>query len=339
MIWIRADANGEIGTGHVMRCLSIAHALRQCGQQVRFVAADEGSVPLLEGRGQEYVVLHSDYTRMEDELLGLGRLFREEKPDFFLVDSYFATPDYLREIRGLAPVGILDDTARTGLPVDLLINYNIFADIALYREGDTGTRYLLGTDYVPLREEFVSAACPVRREAKTVLVTTGGSDKYNLAGQLLKKALASPGTADLKYIVVSGAYNEHLPELKELEGRHSSVSVYCNVADMSRLMRESDIAVSAGGSTMYELSAVGVPIVCFSFVDNQERIVRGFVEKGLVPFGGDYLAQGGAMLEEAVSHIERLAADFGLRQGYSERLRRVVDGQGAMRIAREICGL
>ncbi len=137
--------------------------------------------------------------------------------------------------------------------------------------------------------------------------------------------------------MVSGAYNEHLPELRELEGRHSNVSVYCNVADMSRLMRESDIAVSAGGSTMYELSAVGVPIVCFSFVDNQERIVRGFVEKGLVPFGGDYLAQGGAMLEEAVSHIERLAADFGLRQSYSERLRRVVDGQGAMRIAREIC--
>ena len=64
-------------------------------------------------------------------------------------------------------------------------------------------------------------------------------------------------------------------------------------------MRDSDIAVTAGGSTMYELSALGVPMVCFSFVDNQERIVEGFVERGLVGFGGNYLLQGEAMAAEA----------------------------------------
>ena len=87
---------------------------------------------------------------------------------------------------------------------------------------------------------------------------------------------------------------------------------------------------------MYELSAVGVPMVCFSFVDNQERIVQGFSRKGLVCFGGDYLAQGEAMLEGAVEGTALLAGDFRLRQDYSRRLREIADGQGAMRIAREL---
>ena len=68
MIWIRADANETMGSGHVMRCLSIAAALRKMGEKVCFLAADEKTVPLLEAGGQAYHVLHTDYTRMEEEL-------------------------------------------------------------------------------------------------------------------------------------------------------------------------------------------------------------------------------------------------------------------------------
>ena len=67
MIWIRADANREIGTGHIMRCISIAHALEQCGQQVCFIIADGSGAPILENGGQEYRILDSDYRHMEDE--------------------------------------------------------------------------------------------------------------------------------------------------------------------------------------------------------------------------------------------------------------------------------
>lgn len=338
MIWIRADANREIGTGHIMRCMSIADALKRRGQRVCFITADESGAPVLENRGQEYRILHSDYRNMEEELPGLEGLLAEKKPDFFLADSYFVTKRYLQEIRRRVPVGILDDKALTGMPADLLINYNIFADGSLYR-GGAADRYLLGADYVPLRREFEGIKYLVREKAETVLITTGGSDRYNLAGQLLKKALESPGAGALSYIVVSGVYNAHLPALREMESAHENVRVCCNVSDMSGLMSESDIAVSAGGSTMYELSAMGVPIICFSFVDNQERIVRGFVREGLVSFGGDYLAQGELMLDEVIYHINKLAADFELRRGFSKRLRRLVDGRGAERIAETLCDM
>lgn len=371
MIWIRADANETIGTGHIMRCISIARALKQCGRQVCFITADDGGTPILESRGQEYRILHSDYRNMEGELPVLRRLFSESTPDFFLADSYFVTRRYLQEIRKIVPVGILDDMpqtyVQTNMQADLLINYNIFADASLYgvdaagagRVDAAGTgadagrvdtvgagaagadaacgRYLLGTDYVPLRREFEGVCYTVREKAETVLITTGGSDKYGLAGQFLKKALADPCASALRYLVVSGTYNVHLPELKELEKNHDNVYIFSDVRNMSGLMRASDIAVSAGGSTMYELSAVGVPVICFSFVDNQERIVRGFVDKNLTCFGGDYLRQGEAMLDEAVSNVNRLAADFGLRKSFSGKLKKIVDGRGAMRIAEKLC--
>ena len=84
---------------------------------------------------------------------------------------------------------------------------------------------------------------------------------------------------------------------------------------------------------MYELSAVGVPIVCFSFVDNQQKIVEGFRSREIVCFGGDYLRQGELMIKDVVEHIALLRKDVSLRRLYSARQRALVDGCGAMRIA------
>ena len=90
---------------------------------------------------------------------------------------------------------------------------------------------------------------------------------------------------------------------------------------------------------MYELSAIGVPIICFSFVDNQEKIVEGFKRRGIVPYGGDYLRQGRSMISEIVNAIGVLRQDSGLRTVYSDKLRQLVDGQGADRIAEKLTGL
>lgn len=380
MIWIRADANREIGTGHVMRCLSIAAALKKLGQQVCFLTADQGAAALLQAKGQAYRVLDSDYRNLEGELAILERFFsegqrcfavesepcqgsetcRESEPcqgselcqeshsahredgdrkgslaaDFFLADSYYVTAAYFRKVREWMPVGYLDDKCLSGFPLDILINYNIFAEASLY--GETEAELLLGTEYAPLRKEFIDIPYEIRERASRVLVTTGGSDRYGLAGRFVEKALADARTAHLEYCIVSGVYNVHLEELLALEKRYPNVKIRINVSDMQRLMQESDMAVTAGGSTMYELSAVGVPMACFSFVDNQERIVEGFSRRGLVRFGGNYLTQGEAMLDGAVEGIARLATDAGLRAEYSTRLRNLVDGQGAMRIARQI---
>lgn len=339
MIWFRADGGREIGMGHIQRCLSVAAALRELGEQTCFLVADDAAVPLLDMQGQDYRVLNSSWQNPEEELKMLLPIFRESGRGVLFADSYYVTAEYLRQIGELMPVCCMDDMGISGLPVDLLINYNIFAAQSLYTPGSGKTNYLLGTKYAPLRREFQDAYRPVREKARRVLITTGGSDRYNLAGRILKDALQKPETRDLEYCVVSGPYNEYLTQLLESEERYENVRVYKNVTQMSELMQSCDIAVTAGGSTMYELCAVGVPILCFSFVDNQEKIVEGFRERKIVRFAGNYLAQGEQMIPLITEQIALLHDSVELRRSCSEKERELVDGQGALRIAGHLCGL
>jgi len=340
MIWIRADGGSSLGLGHIMRCLSVADELKDRGGEVCFVLADESAVPVLEARKQRYIVLHSDFSRMEEELDRLLPLLLGEGPGPVLVDSYYVTERYISCLREHVPVAYMDDMCTLRYPVDMLINYNIFAAADLYSPAVSreGCRMLLGPLYAPLRREFTGKNYVVRDRVKSVLLTTGGSDPYNLAGRFLEKLLRMPECAELDYYVVSGMYNDKLPGLKKLETEHGNVHVRVNEAHMGELMQKCDVAVTAGGSTMYEMSAIGVPVICFSFVDNQERIVRGYLEKGLVCFAGNYLTQGEEMLEGGAEALKALSADRTARMRYSAAQRRLTDGQGAGRIAEEIMG-
>lgn len=348
MIWIRADANKEIGSGHVMRCLSVAAALKKQGQRVCFLVADEGAVPLLRDRGQDYQILHTAYNDMEQELEQLTRLLGEYKRNLLLVDSYFTTEHYFREVSKVAKVVYMDDVPRFAYPVDGIINYNIYGDCLPYEEmagkaALTGAaeakrqRLYLGVAYAPLREQFQGIAYTVRPVVKDVLITTGGSDKYNLAGQILKEILSRQETAGFTYHVVSGAFNPHYDTLRKLSEAHKNIRLYQNVKDMAALMQQADIAITAGGSTMYELCAVGVPILCFSFVDNQELIVETFARKGLVSYGGNYLKEQETFAGNVAAALTELAASEELRQQYSRKERLLVDGCGAERIAAALC--
>ncbi len=339
MIWMRADGGERIGTGHIMRCLSIARALKELGEPVCFLSADREPVPLLEAQEQEYLVLGTSYQNPMEDWERLDSVLERGEDSLFFADGYFFSPQYLQKARERMPVCLLDDLGTDGMPVDLLINYHIFAQRTLYGNKGQGTAYLLGPRFAPLRKEFGEAFCPPRQRARRVLITTGGSDRYDLAGKILESILRHPGIRDMEYCVVSGAFNRYLPHLRELEKGHPGVRVYSNVENMIELMQQCDIAVTAGGTTLYELCAVGLPAVCFSFVDNQKKIVEEFQRQGIVCCGGDYGQLGDQLASEVAGQVARLASDVVLRRSLSERGHSLVDGGGAMRIARQLQAL
>lgn len=342
MIWIRADANREIGAGHIMRCLSLADALRGMGEEVLFLVADETAVNLFTERGQEYRVLHSDYRKLEQELLGLLSLLQEEKPDLFLIDSYFVTEKYLREIGKQVKTAYLDDYGGLPYPVDKLVNYNIYADRIDYNGkfngggSAAGMRMLLGPSYAPLRPEFSQVSYVIKDQVEKVLVTMGGSDRYNLTGQFLRHVLKDEEARRLQYHVVSGAFNPYLSYLTELSERYSNIHIHQNVRNMAELMCDCDLAVTAAGSTVYELCAVGIPILCFSFAENQIRIAEAFQEKSIAGFSGDYKKEGQAMFPRLLPKLKELTGDAVLRKELSQRGRELIDGKGAKRLAEQI---
>lgn len=382
MVVIRADANSKIGTGHVMRCLSVADALLKRGEEVLFVTADDTPVPLLTKKGIPYRVLHTDYADMEAELPKLWEVLRElpqgaESPDAalaqkntsILVDSYYVTEKYLAALKKRITTIYMDDIYAFSYPVDMLINYNIYGEEMGYEKDAAfaDTKLLLGTEYVPLREEFSAGAGYVQSRKKLspgaenvmpeterllqtagqgrmaadggILITTGGSDSFNLAGQLLMEAMKYDALKEKEYHVVSGSLNPHIGEQQALAQKHENIHIHCNVTNMAELMAESEVALSAGGSTLYELCAMGVPVIAFSFAENQERLVQTFVKRGIAQYGGNYRTDGNKMIQNTIAGLETLLEDENLRTEYREKARTLVDGKGADRIAEAIQAL
>lgn len=367
MVVIRADANSKIGMGHVMRCLSVADALLKRGEEVLFVTADDTPVPLLTKKGVPYRVLHTDYADMEAELPGLlcilqeltqraelpeevlSRMSSQRKDIAILVDSYYVTEKYLAELKKRITTIYMDDIYAFSYPVDMLINYNIYGEEMGYEKDAAfaDTKLLLGANYVPLREEFSAGAGYVQSrkelslgaanvtpaEEGGILITTGGSDSFNLAGQLLMEAMKYDALKEKEYHVVSGSLNPHIGELQALAQKHENIHIHCNVTNMAELMAESEVALSAGGSTLYELCAVGVPVIAFSFAENQERLVQTFVKRGIAQYGGNYRTDGNKMIQNTIAGLQKLCGDEALKTEYRRKALQLVDGRGAERIA------
>ena len=331
MIHIRADGNARIGTGHVMRCLSVAQALREQGTPCRLVAADQEPRPLVERAGFALEALGSDWHDLPGELPALFALLDADPDPVVLVDSYQITGAYLRGLKNRAKVAVLDDLDLVDAPVDLLVNYNVYAGELGYRERFHGVRLFLGCRYAPLRPQFVSPPpFTVRPAARDILLTTGGTDPHGATVALLQACVDKRR----RFHVVAGRYSPHRERLRQLEAAGRNIRVHEDVSDMAALMTRCDLAVSAAGTTLYELCACGVPAICYVLADNQLRAARCFRDRGIMRCAGDIRDGIPAWTRAVLDQLDQLVQlDAGARAAMSRAARNLVDGGGAQRLA------
>lgn len=332
---IRADGNAHIGAGHLMRCLTVADALTS-RDGVCFWCADEASAELARQRGYEAAALGTDYRDMLSELPRLERLFSSGsgRTPVILVDSYYVSAAYLQALRAFGKVFLLEDVPGQSWPVDGVINYNAFADPKAYEAiyGHSGkVRQYIGPSYVPLRPQFAGRSCQVREQVRQILVTTGGGDRENIAGKILEKL----GDMACTIHVISGPYNPHADQLARYAQKHPHVVLHRQVQEMAELMLQCDLAVTAGGTTVYELCALGVPFVCFSYAENQEALADYAGRQGIGLNAGEYHHDPGKTLDN-IGKMAAEAGDWRQRRQMSQRAMELVDGCGAVRLAKAI---
>lgn len=327
MILIRADANAHIGMGHIMRCLSLADAFQSMSLEVMFVLADDSVSKLVCDRGYRVTVLNSVYNKMEEEL----DLWPNLLPDFIIVDSYFVTDRYLKVLGKRTKVVYIDDIAALPYPVDVLVNYNAYGtEIDYHRLYNKTVEpiLLLGGSYAPLREMFQGIPKRVQRmDVKDVLFSTGGSDDQHVALKLLKFQ-----PKNYIYHMLIGALNTDKEEIYELAKTQPNIIIHENVRDMKVLISSCDIAVSAAGSTLYEICACGVPLITYITADNQIYGAKAFERQGLGINCGDlrYYDKG---MEKIVREVNFLASDYHRRVDMGVRMQEMIDGKGAERLA------
>lgn len=340
MLIFRADGNAELGSGHVMRCLSIADAARRLGEDCLFVTASGDFEGVIAARGHKNYILHTDYRNMGSE--DFLPFLRPYPLTALFVDSYFVSEPYLSHLAGHcrnvgAKLIYVDDLAAFPYPCDLLLNYNIYARAADYGRLYAGRQMpglLLGTAYAPLREEFANlAARAVREEASDIFISTGGADSEHMAVELLQAAGQWPYT----FHVVIGSLNRDRELLHKLSEGCGNIVLHENVTSMSSLMRSCDVAISAAGSTLYELCAAQTPTVTYVLADNQKPGAAGFSAHGIMENAGDVRELGNRKLaEKLVCSAASLAKDANARRRIIRAMQDVTDGCGAERLLQDL---
>ena len=343
MIIFRADGNPKIGAGHIMRCLSIADAAKDKGETCEFILSSEDFKDVVVRNGHKAIVLNSDYTEMDPEEI-LGSI-NDEKPSAVFVDSYFVTERYMdalhQECTGNdSKLAYIDDRCSTVFPCDALVNYNISANAGEYvrlYENANKPAFLLGTEFAPLRKEFRDQGERiVSRKARDILVSTGGADSEHFTLALIGEAKQF---ADYNFHFVVGMMNPDKAEIRKSASQCENIIIHENVTQMAELMRYCDAAISASGSTLYELCATQTPAVTYVLADNQIPLATGFDARKIIQYYGDIRITGKDKLaRDLINAASGLADDYDQRVCISKTMRTVVDGNGAGRIIDRILG-
>jgi UDP-2,4-diacetamido-2,4,6-trideoxy-beta-L-altropyranose hydrolase len=349
-IAVRVDASSIIGTGHFMRCLTLADALKQRGAQIRFVSRHlpEYLSSMLAAKGHEFALIDSVQNEVVlDELahahwLGTSQAqdaqttvqaLSDQSWDSLVVDHYALDARWESIMRGtVLQIMVIDDIADRQHDCDVLLDQNFYADMQTRYTGKVPEhcKLLLGPRYALLRDEFRKLreqVNPRTGAVKRILVFFGGVDVDNYTGRAIE-ALSEIDISGLNVDVVIGAQH---PRRAEIEASCAANRFVCHVQTnrMAELMVNADLAIGAGGSATWERCCLGLPALAFCTADNQQRQLADAAQEGLLyaPMGNDDLV---SVLK---NHLKALLENAALLKLISSTAMRAVDGRGVIRVA------
>jgi UDP-2,4-diacetamido-2,4,6-trideoxy-beta-L-altropyranose hydrolase len=343
-ILIRADASADIGTGHVMRCLALAQSWQDAGGAATFLMAQ--STPSIQARlaaeNCKIVSLPAIPGTKDDADLTNECAFRIEA-EWVVVDGYAFGAEYQEQIRNREPKLLcIDDAGKCDRYVaDIVLNQNLTAAEDIYRDCLASTQLLLGPSFCLLRREFVSWREWKREISSTgcrVLVTLGGSTPTE-AGVRVMEALSRAKVEGLHAVFVAGGSSPDVTAMESCAAKFpEKISIRRDVSNMAELMAHADIAISAAGSTCWELCLLGLPSILLDVAANQIPIAIEMERRGCAIYAG----HGNTISVNELAHaVENLLASPKIRESMSHHSRELVDGLGAERVVsamREFAG-
>ena len=336
----RADGNSCVGAGHIMRCISIADAASEKGVSSIFVTAGAEFKEIIEEHNHLNIIMNSDFKRMKDEINDFSKVIESLSPIAVIVDSYYVSACYFTLLRKVVNCTIcyIDDMANFAYDCDVLINYNIYGCEwyekykEFYRNSKNMPSFFLGTQYVPLRAEFRNIGIrEIKREAKNVLISTGGADPDHMTLAFLK-SLARTSYGKVFHIII-GSMNKDKNEIRDCAKGNENIIIHENVSNMAKLMISCDVAISAAGSTLYELCATQTPTITYVLEDNQKYGAIAFEKADMIKNVGDIRILGAeALSDKLINEAINLCDDYDLRKKFLTKQRSFMDGEGVFRI-------
>lgn len=355
-IAFRTDASLQIGTGHVMRCLTLADALRERGARCQFVCRNhEGHLmDHIRSRGYKVHVLpessgdalfESDTAHarwLGDDCLTdaqqTKQFLSDAEIDWLIVDHYAVDHCWESAMRPWCK-GILaiDDLADRRHDCDLLLDQNYGSSVDRYASlVPANCEQFHGPEFALVKQVYAErrAEQNVRSgEVERVLIYFGGgSDPMNLTGMAVR-AFQAPELTTIKLDIVVGSNYAHREELEALAATRGRAVIHVPLPDLSLLMARADLAIGAGGVTTWERCCLGLPSIVISIAENQRRACEALARDDLIQYVGNLRDLSWEVIHKQV--LELLSKPERLSE-LSEKGMKLVDGNGIYRILNKI---
>lgn len=321
---ILTEGSRNIGFGHITRCAALYQAFKENSIRPLFlINGDETIRDLLKDMNYEIV----NWIEKKKELFNCIK-----NADVVVIDSYIADYELYEKVSKLIKVPVyIDDNKRIDYPRGIVVNGTIYAEKMNYPRKE-GVTYLLGSKYIPIRKEFWDVPKKaIKENIEDIMITFGGDDMRNLTPKVLK--LLNKNYPELYKKIVIGRGFKNIEQIEFLKNERTELVYFPDAEKMKKVMLESDIAISAGGQTLYELAKVGVPTIAISVASNQIYNAKGWQKTGFIEYAGWW--EDKAVLENIKNSIEKLK-NQDVRLGKHNIGRKFVNGKGAGKIIGKI---
>lgn len=349
-IAFRTDATTQIGTGHFMRCLTLADGLKQRGANIRFVSR---GLPIhlrdmLAAKGMELALLPDEVTETQvgdlahshwlgasqaQDAQAIMQALSDITWDWLVVDHYALDASWEQALRATAKqIMVIDDLADRQHDCDVLLDQNFYADMHTRYAGKVPEhcQQLIGPRYALLRDEFRKLREQVKPrtgKVKNILVFFGGVDADNYTG-LAIEALSGLSLEGVQVNVVIGAQHPYKTQIEEACLRQGYIC-HVQTMKMAELMANADLAIGAGGSASWERCCLGLPSLLVCLADNQIDIAKTLDLNGCCIYLGPFEQVSASIMQRHVVDLLRTPNQIEM---ISRRAFSLLDAQGVERV-------
>ncbi len=275
-----------------MRSMALAQQLICAGHQIHFITNVQGE--FLQRLKEEKVFVYPSFNGVkweeEKDLDWVKEIAKDWGVNWIITDGYHFETHYQASLkRADLKVMCIDDIAACHYVADIVLNQNISADEQMYTKEDY-TKLLLGPEYSLIRSDILEAAQDYQRkiadDVKNVLISMGGADPENMT-LLVLKVLESMKLEGLKINVLVGMFNPHYQVLLDA-CKNKNVEMIRNArSELPELMKQCDVAITAGGSALWEFALFSTPLLTTVIAENQRLLVKKMADIGAVESLGD----------------------------------------------------
>jgi UDP-2,4-diacetamido-2,4,6-trideoxy-beta-L-altropyranose hydrolase len=362
LIAFRVDASDLIGTGHVMRCLTLAERLAEQGAWILFMArympqflidaitakgfafkllTNKSSVANLNKLKHSHWLGTSQDKDAEDTIQALKMILGEEVLlDWLIVDHYALDSQWEISLRNrVKKIMVIDDIADRNHDCDILLDQNLFENMATRYIGKTksecnlllGPKFaLLQSEYAKIHNQKLIKTKPVKR----IFLYYGGVDDTNLTGLTIDAFLAL-NRCDITLDVVISPTNVYTSSLNHQISSNKNINLHIGLPSLASLMQQADLAIGAGGATTWERLCLALPSIVVTVAENQIMITNSLAEAGLVCYIGN---KNDITKKLLICKLQNVLSKPSLAE-WSSNCFEACDGKGVSRVVENILAL